>query len=81
MTDEHLTNILDSHEKSRLFGDITLMMLKGAGYAAVVTVGTLLFVWILWEIGTFLPEEARQAQDPTPWSFQIELPDAAPRPV
>ncbi len=57
-------NILDMSEKSRLTADLTLLMLKGAGYAAVF----LLVVWFVIAaiafIGRILPEESRQTPDP-----------------
>ena len=66
MSDEN--SMLQMSRKGRLTADITYLMLKGAGYAA-------LFVLVIWfgiaviaGIGRLLPEESRQAPDPSPWS-------------
>ncbi|WP_370398882.1 RC-LH1 core complex protein PufX [Sulfitobacter sp. JB4-11] len=52
----------------RLRADVFLLMMKGAGYAAVFTIGVGLFIWVLYGVGLLLPDEAREADDPTPFS-------------
>ncbi|MEO1640908.1 MAG: RC-LH1 core complex protein PufX [Pseudomonadota bacterium] len=57
-------NILQMSEKARLTADVTLLMLKGAGYAAAF----LLIIWFtiaaIAFIGRILPEESRDTPDP-----------------
>ncbi|WP_375255088.1 RC-LH1 core complex protein PufX [Yoonia sp.] len=57
-------NILDMSEKSRLTADITLLMLKGAGYAAVFVLALWFIIAAMAFIGRILPEESRQTPDP-----------------
>ena len=71
------SNILGTSDKSRLYGDVTILMLKGAGYAAVVVIGIWLTIAVIAAVGRALPEESRQQPDPTPLSFLvIETPAA-----
>ncbi|MFZ3581183.1 RC-LH1 core complex protein PufX [Loktanella sp. DJP18] len=71
MSDE--TNILGTTQRTRLYGDVTILMLKGAGYAAVVVIGIWLTVAVIAAVGRALPEESKQQPDPTPLSFLIDL--------
>ena len=57
-------NILDVSEKSRLTADITLLMLKGAGYAAVFLLAVWFIIAVMAGIGRALPEESRDTPDP-----------------
>ncbi|WP_110570925.1 RC-LH1 core complex protein PufX [Yoonia vestfoldensis] len=57
-------NILDMNNKSRLTADITFLMLKGAGYAAVVVVAIWFLIAAFAAIGRALPEESRDTPDP-----------------
>ncbi len=57
-------NILDMSEKSRLTADITLLMLKGAGYAAVFLLSIWFIIAVMAWIGRALPEESRDTPDP-----------------
>ncbi|MEL7179132.1 MAG: RC-LH1 core complex protein PufX [Pseudomonadota bacterium] len=57
-------NILDMSEKSRLMADITLLMLKGAGYAAVFVLAIWFVIAAMAFIGRILPEESRDTPDP-----------------
>ncbi|MBQ1203233.1 MAG: RC-LH1 core complex protein PufX [Loktanella sp.] len=57
-------NILEMNTKTRLTADITFLMLKGAGYAAIVVLAMWFFVAAFAAIGRALPEEARMAADP-----------------
>lgn len=52
----------------RLRADVLMLMLKGGGYAALLCIGFGLFMWILYGVGLLLPEESREADDPTPFS-------------
>ncbi len=57
-------NILDMSEKSRLMADITLLMLKGAGYAAIFVLAIWFVIAAMAFIGRILPEESRDTPDP-----------------
>ena len=57
-------NILDMSEKSRLTADITLLMLKGAGYAAIFVLALWFVIAAMAFIGRILPEESRGTPDP-----------------
>ena len=76
MSDE--SNILKLEGKTRLSADITLLMLKGAGYAAVFIIAIWLVLAVIAGIGRALPPESREAADPTPWSSMAVEEEAAP---
>ncbi|MDB4110951.1 RC-LH1 core complex protein PufX [Yoonia sp.] len=57
-------NILELSEKNRLSADITLLMLKGAGYAAVFVLALWFIIAAMAFIGRILPEESRDTPDP-----------------
>ncbi|MEM8537718.1 MAG: RC-LH1 core complex protein PufX [Pseudomonadota bacterium] len=57
-------NLLQMSERTRLTADITFLMLKGAGYAALVVVAVWFFIAALAFIGRILPEESRETPDP-----------------
>ena len=57
-------NILEMTEKSGLTADITLLMLKGAGYAAVFVLAVWFVIAAIAAVGRALPEESRQSPDP-----------------
>ncbi len=68
-------NILEMGEKSRLTADITLLMLKGAGYAAVFCISVWAVIAIIALIGNALPAESRDTPDPiNRSSLTIEAP-------
>ncbi|WP_322890903.1 MULTISPECIES: RC-LH1 core complex protein PufX [unclassified Yoonia] len=71
-------NILDMNNKSRLTADITFLMLKGAGYAALVVVAIWFFIAAFAAIGRALPEESRSTPDPINRAAPMEEPMAAP---
>ena len=56
---------------------ITKLMLKGAGYAAVVFFGSILFVVALWGVSLLLPEASKQAPDPSLETTMLLRPSAA----
>ena len=57
-------NILEMSERSRLTADITLLMLKGAGYAAAFLLAVWFIIAVMAGIGRALPEESRDTPDP-----------------
>ena len=64
-------------EKSRLTADITLLMLKGAGYAAVFVLALWFVIAAIAFIGGLLPEESRDTPDPiNRSSLMIEVEEA-----
>ena len=59
----------------RLTADITALMLKGAGYAALFCLVIGLAYAVLIGISNLLPEDSKFAPDPTPLSMNIENAD------
>ena len=51
-------NILDMDSKTRLSADITYLMLKGAGYAAIFVLALWFIIAVIAGIGRALPEQA-----------------------
>ncbi len=62
MTDDD--NYLRSSRSFRVTADVTALMLKGAGYAALLCLGILLVAMILLAISAALPEDSKNAADP-----------------
>jgi hypothetical protein len=71
MSDNNSPLGMDS--RSRMFADITYLMLKGAGYAAALVIGLWLVIAVIAAVGKALPERSREAPDPTPMSA-LEVP-------
>ena len=67
MSDEN--NYLNTNRTFQLRMDVLGLMLKGAAYAAIFILGAWLFVTIFVLIGKALPEQSKEALDPTPLSF------------
>lgn len=68
MNDQH--DYLRTGTRSfRLSADVTALMLKGAGYAALFCLGIYLTAWAMIGVSRLLPEDSKQAPDPTPTSF------------
>lgn len=59
----------------RLRADVMALMLKGAGYAALFCLAVGFFIWVIYAIGLLLPPEAREAEDPTPFSYNLTIED------
>ncbi|MEQ6250783.1 RC-LH1 core complex protein PufX [Sulfitobacter sp. HNIBRBA3233] len=53
----------------RLRADVFLLMMKGAGYAAVLCIVLGVFFAVTVGISNLLPEESKEAPDPTPLSL------------
>ncbi|MEW9921760.1 RC-LH1 core complex protein PufX [Marimonas sp. MJW-29] len=53
----------------RLRADVLALMLKGAGYAALFCVAVGFLLWAIYGIGLLLPEQSKEADDPTPFSY------------
>jgi hypothetical protein len=52
-----------------LKGQVLILQLKGAGYAAIFCLALVLGVLALAWIGKLLPSESRDTEDPTPFSY------------
>jgi hypothetical protein len=63
--------MLSMTRKSRLRAEVTFLMLKGAGLAALVFFGIWIGVAIIAALGRQLPEDSRNQADPTPLSYVI----------
>ena len=59
----------------RLRADVLTLMLKGAGYAAIFCLAMGLIIWGTYAIGLLLPEESKEADDPTPFSYNLTIED------
>ncbi|NNE87984.1 MAG: RC-LH1 core complex protein PufX [Silicimonas sp.] len=67
-------NILGPNSrKFRLTADALALTMKGAGYALVLCLVLVAIGLILTFAAGFLPDEARDADDPSPWSHNIEI--------
>lgn len=64
-----------SNGEFRLTADVTALMLKGAGYAAIFCLVIGVAYAVLIGVSNILPEDSKFAPDPTPTSMIIE--DAA----
>lgn len=56
----------------RITADVTALMLKGAGYAAIFCLVLLVLAWVTVWVAGLLPPESKEAADPTPQSFYID---------
>jgi Intrinsic membrane protein PufX len=74
MSDQN--NMISMSRKSRLRAEMTYLMLKGAGVAALVFFGGWIVIAIIAAIGRQLPEDSRSAADPTPLTYVVS-PDTA----
>lgn len=61
--------------KFRLTADVFLLMMKGAGYAALFCIVVGALIWITVGIGSLLPPESKEAPDPTPLSLVVPSAD------
>lgn len=71
-------NYLRSSRSFRVSADVTALMLKGAGYAALGCFGLLLVALALLAISRSLPEASKTAADPTPDLSMAAPPPTAP---
>lgn len=65
--------ILNLSKKSRLSAEVTYLMLKGAGYAAIFVIAIGLIYAVTYGVGLLLPEESKTAPDPINRS-SLEMP-------
>lgn len=55
---------LGVNDQSRLYGDVLILMLKGAGYACVFCLILWFVMAVIIGIGRALPDESRDTPDP-----------------
>lgn len=75
MTDNHDYLRTGDHPRFRLTADVTMLMLKGAGYAAIFCLAVWFLMWAIMAVGWLLPDESRETQDPTPFSMVLPAPE------
>jgi hypothetical protein len=63
--------------KLKLKADVLMLQLKGAGYAAIFCLVAVFAIWFLYGVGLLLPEESRETEDPTPFSYNLIVEDTA----
>ena len=80
MSDQDSILNLNLSRRARLTAEVTYLMLKGAGYAAVVFFGTWIGIAIIASIGRSLPEGAQNNPDPAPQNF-IAFEQSVPVPM
>ena len=56
---------VEYNNRSALFQQVGVQMLKGAGYAAIAFFVPVLFILAIWGLGKLLPDESKQAPDPS----------------
>lgn len=61
----------ENFDRQTVLRDIAKQMAVGAGVAAAVIIGPALFIYFFYLIGTLLPPESKEADDPTPDSFSF----------
>ncbi|QUJ78409.1 RC-LH1 core complex protein PufX [Sulfitobacter albidus] len=67
----------DRTDQIRLGADVAYLMLKGAGYAAIVCIVLLVLTYGTVWVGKFLPPESKEAPDPTPLSLVVPVTEHA----
>lgn len=73
MSDQDQNDYLRTSDGNfRVTADVTALMLKGAGYAAIFCLVLGLAYAVLVGISNVLPEDSKFAPDPTPTSMIIE---------
>ena len=76
MSDQDQDYLRTGNREFRLTADVTALMLKGAGYAALFCLILGIAYAVLIGIANILPEDSKFAPDPTPTSMIIDV--AAP---
>jgi hypothetical protein len=59
--------------KFRLTADALALMMKGAGYGLIICLVLVVCGLVLTFVASFLPDDAREADDPSPWSYNLEI--------
>jgi hypothetical protein len=71
MSDNHDFLRTNADNSFRLRADVLALMLKGAGYAAVFCLVIWFAISAIYGVGKLLPEQSRETEDPTPFSFDL----------
>ncbi|MEQ3728436.1 MAG: RC-LH1 core complex protein PufX [Tateyamaria sp.] len=71
MSDNHDYLGTADNRKLRLSGDVLMLMLKGAGYAAILCLALWFTLAAIHWVGLLLPEDSKFRPDPTPYSFYV----------
>ncbi|WP_435138667.1 RC-LH1 core complex protein PufX [Pseudopelagicola sp. nBUS_19] len=71
MSENHEYLMRGESRRLSLSGDVLSLMLKGAGYAAIVCLTLWFLISAMFWLGSLLPDEARETEDPTPYSYYI----------
>jgi hypothetical protein len=71
MTDNNADYLRTGDRSFRLRADVFLLMMKGAGFAAIFCLAVGFFLGMTIWIGGKLPAESKEADDPTPLSFVL----------
>ena len=77
MSDNHDYLGTDDNPNFRLRADVLMLMLKGAGYAAVFCLALWFLLAAFNVVGKMLPEDSRFTPDPTPFSYILTDQDNA----
>lgn len=77
MSDNHEYLTRGESKRFSLSADVLLLMLKGAGYAMVACLALWFLIAAIFWLGKLLPEESRETEDPTPFSFNLTDQDIA----
>ncbi|MCX7301631.1 MAG: RC-LH1 core complex protein PufX [Rhodobacterales bacterium] len=80
MSDQDSILKLNLNRRAKLTAEVTYLMLKGAGYAALVFFGTWICIAIIAAVGRSLPEGAQNNPDPAPQNF-IAFEQSVPVPM
>lgn len=59
----------DRAPRERIRSNIAMQFLRGGVFACSVVFGPILFIYVVYLMGTLLPPDSKEAQDPTPDSF------------
>ncbi|MEM7470406.1 MAG: RC-LH1 core complex protein PufX [Pseudomonadota bacterium] len=73
MSDNHDYLGMEKDPNLELKASVLILQLKGAGYAAIFCLVAVFAIWALYGIGLLLPEESRDASDPTPLSYVLPV--------
>lgn len=65
---------LGVNSQTRLYGDVLILMLKGAGYACVACLAIWFVAAVIIGIGRALPEDSRDTPDPINRTWTMEAP-------
>lgn len=76
MSENHDYLGTESSRNFRLSADVLMLMLKGAAYACVFCLAVWFVIAVTAGIGKLLPEESRDTEDPTPFSYILTAPEA-----